>query len=78
MLLLGAGESGKSTIFKQMKVINKNGYTEKERKDFIGIIHMNVCTEMKKMCHQVALPMPRCAQCVCVAGAGGAGGRWEP
>ena len=51
MLLLGAGESGKSTIFKQMKVINKNGYTEKERKDFIGIIHMNVCTEMKKMCN---------------------------
>ena len=30
MLLLGAGESGKSTIFKQMKIINKDGYSKKE------------------------------------------------
>ena len=36
MLLLGAGESGKSTIFKQMKVINKGGFSEKERKEFVG------------------------------------------
>lgn len=49
MLLLGAGESGKSTIFKQMKVINKNGYTEKERKDFTGIVYSNVISSMKSM-----------------------------
>jgi GTPase SAR1 family protein len=49
MLLLGAGESGKSTIFKQMKVINKDGYSEKEQKEFIPIIHMNVCQSMKSM-----------------------------
>lgn len=36
MLLLGAGESGKSTLFKQMKIINKNGYSEKERMEFVG------------------------------------------
>jgi len=49
MLLLGAGESGKSTIFKQMKVINKNGYSEKERKEFTGIVYSNVITSMKAL-----------------------------
>lgn len=49
MLLLGAGESGKSTIFKQMKVINKNGYTEKERKEFTGIVYSNTIVSMKAM-----------------------------
>jgi len=49
MLLLGAGESGKSTIFKQMKVINKDGYTKKELMEFVGIVHSNVCTSMKSM-----------------------------
>jgi len=41
MLLLGAGESGKSTIFKQMKILNKGGYTEKERKEFVSIVMSN-------------------------------------
>jgi len=49
MLLLGAGESGKSTIFKQMKVINKNGYSEKERKEFTGIVYSNVISSMKSL-----------------------------
>ncbi|KAL1521159.1 hypothetical protein AB1Y20_022712 [Prymnesium parvum] len=49
MLLLGAGESGKSTIFKQMKVINKNGYTEKERKEFVGIVYSNIISSMKAL-----------------------------
>ena len=34
LLVLGTGESGKSTIFKQMKVIHKDGYSEAERKGF--------------------------------------------
>ena len=36
LLVLGTGESGKSTIFKQMKIINKNGYTKKEKMEFVG------------------------------------------
>jgi len=46
MLLLGAGESGKSTIFKQMKIINKEGYSEKERQAFLGIVHSNTVASM--------------------------------
>jgi len=46
MLLLGAGESGKSTIFKQMKIINKDGYTDKEKKEFTSIIYSNTVQSM--------------------------------
>ena len=31
----GAGESGKSTIFKQMQIIHKGGYTKEDRMQFI-------------------------------------------
>jgi len=42
MLLLGAGESGKSTIFKQMQVISSGGYSKQELASFKWIIHRNV------------------------------------
>jgi len=42
LLLLGAGESGKSTIAKQMKIIHLNGFTDEERRDFKSIIWSNV------------------------------------
>jgi len=61
MLLLGAGESGKSTIFKQMKVINKEGYSKKELMEFVGIVHSNVCTSMTTMLssyEKLEEPMP--------------------
>ena len=34
LLLLGSGESGKSTIVKQMKIIHDNGYSLAERELF--------------------------------------------
>ncbi|KAI9454674.1 G-protein alpha subunit [Lactarius psammicola] len=42
LLLLGSGESGKSTIVKQMKVINQNGYTPEELLAFRPIIWKNL------------------------------------
>ncbi|XP_038597288.1 guanine nucleotide-binding protein G(t) subunit alpha-3 [Tachyglossus aculeatus] len=41
LLLLGAGESGKSTIVKQMKIIHKNGYTEQECMEYKAVVYSN-------------------------------------
>lgn len=49
MLLLGAGESGKSTIFKQMKILNKGGYTKKECMEFTGIVYSNTIQSFGNM-----------------------------
>ena len=46
LLLLGAGESGKSTFVKQMKIIHGDGYSIGELNNFIGIIHGNLLTSM--------------------------------
>jgi len=42
LLLLGAGESGKSTIAKQMKIIHLDGFSEEEREGFKSIIFSNI------------------------------------
>ncbi|MBN3324905.1 GNAT2 protein, partial [Atractosteus spatula] len=42
LLLLGAGESGKSTIVKQMKIIHQDGYSEQECLEFRAIIYGNI------------------------------------
>lgn len=47
ILLLGAGHSGKSTIFKQMRNIYGNGYTEKQRLELKEAIHQNILSNIK-------------------------------
>jgi len=47
MLLLGAGESGKSTILKQMKLIHYGGYSPDERESFKEIIFSNTVQSMR-------------------------------
>jgi guanine nucleotide-binding protein G(i) subunit alpha len=47
MLLLGAGESGKSTVLKQMKLIHHGGYTEQERESYKEIIFSNTIQSMR-------------------------------
>lgn len=41
LLLLGAGESGKSTIVKQMKIIHETGYSDEERKAYKPVVYSN-------------------------------------
>lgn len=49
LLLLGAGESGKSTITKQMKIIFLKGYSQDERQGYKDIIHSNVIMAMRSI-----------------------------
>jgi GTPase SAR1 family protein len=49
VLLLGAGESGKSTIFKQMKIIHQSGFSKEEREQFKDIIYGNILKAMKSL-----------------------------
>lgn len=41
LVLLGAGESGKSTILKQMKLIHDGGFTSEEKEAYKEIIFSN-------------------------------------
>ncbi|XP_052209956.1 guanine nucleotide-binding protein alpha-1 subunit [Diospyros lotus] len=47
LLLLGAGESGKSTIFKQIKLLFQTGFDDAELKSYISVIHANVYQTIK-------------------------------
>lgn len=52
LLLLGPGESGKSTVFKQMKIFQDGGgYSQEELKNFTQIIFENCITQMKAIIH---------------------------
>lgn len=46
LLLLGAGESGKSTIVKQMKIIHETGYSDEERKAYKPVVYSNTIQSM--------------------------------
>lgn len=50
LLLLGAGESGKSTIFKQMKLLHGAGYSQDERIRFKWHIWSNIVETLKNVC----------------------------
>jgi len=49
LLLLGAGESGKSTIAKQMKIIHLKGFTDVEKRAFKSVIYNNIINSMKSL-----------------------------
>ena len=46
LLLLGAGESGKSTIVKQMRIIHENGYSKDECLRYRRVILSNLVQSM--------------------------------
>jgi guanine nucleotide-binding protein subunit alpha len=43
ILLLGSGESGKSTILKQIKIIHQNGFSDNEKFDYKPFVYQNIC-----------------------------------
>ncbi|ORY41512.1 G-alpha-domain-containing protein [Rhizoclosmatium globosum] len=49
LLLLGAGETGKSTILKQFRLIYGTGFTDQERISFRTAIIVNICQSIKTL-----------------------------
>ena len=47
VLLLGAGESGKSTFLKQMKIIHGQEFSDEEIREFRNIIYNNIIKGLK-------------------------------
>jgi len=55
ILLLGPGESGKSTVFKQMKIIQDfGGFTEEERINFRPVVYSNCISQMRVLVQNAA------------------------
>uniref|UniRef100_A0ABA3J5U0 Guanine nucleotide-binding protein subunit alpha n=1 Tax=Gadus morhua TaxID=8049 RepID=A0ABA3J5U0_GADMO len=49
LLLLGTGESGKSTFIKQMRIIHGTGYSEDDKRSFTKLVFQNIFTSMQSM-----------------------------
>ena len=49
LLLLGAGESGKSTIIKQMRIIHDEGFTLSQRVGYKPIVHSNTIQSLNSI-----------------------------
>ncbi|XP_040052774.1 guanine nucleotide-binding protein subunit alpha-14 [Gasterosteus aculeatus] len=49
LLLLGTGESGKSTFIKQMRIIHGAGYSEADRKSFTRLVFQNTVTAVQAL-----------------------------
>ncbi|KAJ1737526.1 Guanine nucleotide-binding protein alpha-2 subunit [Coemansia sp. RSA 1939] len=56
ILLLGSGESGKSTIVKQMKIIHQNGYTREE----LALFRMTIYKNVLDSAQELVVGMQRC------------------
>lgn len=49
LLLLGTGESGKSTFIKQMRIIHGSGYSDDDKRTFIKLVYQNTFMAMNSM-----------------------------
>ncbi|XP_077462759.1 guanine nucleotide-binding protein subunit alpha-14-like isoform X2 [Stigmatopora argus] len=49
ILLLGTGESGKTTFIRQMRIIHGRGFSAQDRKEFAQCIFQNIFTAIKAM-----------------------------
>lgn len=49
LLLLGTGESGKSTFIKQMRIIHGSGYSDEDKRSFTRLVYQNIFMAMHSM-----------------------------
>ncbi|XP_017077975.1 G protein alpha q subunit-like [Drosophila eugracilis] len=49
LLLLGPGESGKSTFIKQMRIIHGSGYSDEDKRGYIKMVFQNIFMAMQSM-----------------------------
>jgi len=52
LLLLGPGESGKSTLFKQMITLYGKGFSDTEKIKYITLVHAHILNSIKTLCQQ--------------------------
>ncbi|XP_076064345.1 G protein alpha q subunit isoform X5 [Oratosquilla oratoria] len=55
LLLLGTGESGKSTFIKQMRIIHGAGYSDEDKRGFIKLVFQNIFMAMQSMIRAMGL-----------------------
>jgi guanine nucleotide-binding protein G(q) subunit alpha len=49
LIIVGTGESGKSTFIKQMRIINGAGYSDDDKRGYIKLIYQNMFMAMITM-----------------------------
>ncbi|KAM9516878.1 guanine nucleotide-binding protein subunit alpha-14-like [Salvelinus alpinus] len=49
LLLLGTGESGKSTFIKQMRIIHGTGYSDADKRGFTRLVYQNIVNAVQNM-----------------------------
>lgn len=49
LLLLGPGDSGKTTLLKQMKILHGNGFSDEERQDNLKKIRQNIIDNIQAL-----------------------------
>uniref|UniRef100_A0A8C1ETT7 Guanine nucleotide-binding protein subunit alpha n=1 Tax=Cyprinus carpio carpio TaxID=630221 RepID=A0A8C1ETT7_CYPCA len=61
VLLLGTGESGKTTFIKQMRIIHGKGFSEEDRRGYTKLVFQNIFTAMKALTAAMnTLKIPYC------------------
>lgn len=54
-VIVGSGESGKSTILKQMKIINQNGYSKEELRSWRIIVYRNLIESVQAITQAISV-----------------------
>ena len=63
LLLLGTGESGKSTVFKQLRIMYGKEYSEEDKRRFLIFMRQNSIESMEKLCRALWKNDPRNPLC---------------